>query len=34
MICLDPARRIYAKNALKHPYFDDLKPEDIIKFQP
>jgi serine/threonine protein kinase len=27
MLQYDPAKRITAKNALKHPYFDDLPPE-------
>jgi serine/threonine protein kinase len=27
MLQYDPAKRITAKDALKHPYFDDLPPE-------
>lgn len=33
LLALDPARRISMKEALKHPYFNDLLPEDIAKFQ-
>jgi cyclin-dependent kinase 2 len=33
MLALDPARRISMKEALKHPYFSDLLPEDIIKYK-
>ena len=29
MLQLDPARRISMKEALKHPYFNDLKHEDV-----
>jgi cyclin-dependent kinase 2 len=29
MLCYDPSRRIHAKDALKHPYFDDLDLESI-----
>ena len=34
MIELDPAKRIYVKEAMKHPYFDDLNREDIVKYFP
>ena len=33
LLALDPARRISMKEALKHPYFNDLLAEDIAKFQ-
>ena len=33
MLALDPARRISMKEALKHPYFDDLSMEDKSKYQ-
>jgi serine/threonine protein kinase len=33
MLNLDPARRISMKEALKHPYFSDISPEDIAKYQ-
>ena len=33
MLNLDPSRRISMKEALKHPYFSDLKEEDIKKFK-
>ena len=29
MIALDPAKRISVKEALKHPYFNELKPEEL-----
>ncbi|EGR34826.1 hypothetical protein IMG5_000530 [Ichthyophthirius multifiliis] len=32
MIELDPAQRISVKEALRHPYFDELKKEDIMKY--
>jgi len=32
MIALDPAKRISVKEALKHPYFEDLKAEDLSRF--
>lgn len=34
MIELDPAKRIYVKEAMKHPFFDDLNREDLIKYFP
>lgn len=34
MIELDPAKRIYVKEALKHPYFDDLNREDLQRYFP
>ncbi|EAS00630.2 cyclin-dependent kinase-like Serine/Threonine kinase family protein (macronuclear) [Tetrahymena thermophila SB210] len=34
MIALDPAKRISVKDALRHPYFEDLSREDIAKFEP
>lgn len=33
MLAIDPSRRISMKEALKHPYFSDLSPEDIAKYQ-
>ena len=33
MLALDPARRISMKEALKHPYFNDLTAEEISKYQ-
>ena len=33
MIVLDPARRISMKEALKHPYFADIRPEDLERFR-
>lgn len=33
MIALDPSKRISVKEALKHPYFEDLKAEDIAKYE-
>ncbi|KRX00765.1 Protein kinase-like domain [Pseudocohnilembus persalinus] len=33
MIQLDPVRRISVKEALQHPYFNDLKQEDIDRFK-
>ena len=33
MLALDPARRISMKEALKHPYFNDLSSDDISKYQ-
>lgn len=33
LLQLDPARRISMKEALKHPYFNDLRQEDIEKFK-
>jgi len=34
MISLDPAKRIYVKEAMRHPYFDDLLREDLVKYFP
>ncbi|CAK92511.1 unnamed protein product (macronuclear) [Paramecium tetraurelia] len=34
MIALDPAKRIYVKEAMKHPFFDDLNKEDLAKYFP
>jgi cyclin-dependent kinase 2 len=34
MIALDPAKRIYVKEAMKHPFFDDLSKEDLVKYFP
>ncbi|CAD8046748.1 unnamed protein product [Paramecium primaurelia] len=34
MIALDPAKRIYVKEAMKHPFFDDLNKEDLVKYFP
>lgn len=34
MLALDPAKRISMKEALKHPYFADVQPEDMAKFAP
>ena len=34
MIALDPAKRIYVKEAMRHPYFDDLNKDDLIKYFP
>jgi cyclin-dependent kinase 2 len=34
MIELDPAKRIYVKEAIKHPFFDDLNREDLVKYFP
>ena len=31
---LDPAKRIYVKDAMKHPYFDDINRDEIIKYFP
>ena len=33
LLALDPAKRISMKEALKHPYFNDLTSEDISRFQ-
>jgi serine/threonine protein kinase len=33
MLQLDPARRISMKEALRHPYFSDLKQEDMDKYK-
>jgi len=33
MIALDPAKRISVKEALKHPFFNELKPEELQKFE-
>lgn len=33
LLALDPARRISMKEALKHPYFNDISVEDINRFQ-
>lgn len=33
MVALDPAKRISVKEALKHPYFDDLSREDVQKYE-
>lgn len=33
MLQLDPARRISMKEALKHPYFSDIRQEDIDKYR-
>ena len=33
MLHLDPARRISMKEALKHPYFNELRSEDIEKYK-
>jgi cyclin-dependent kinase 2 len=33
MLALDPARRISMKEALKHPYFAEILPEDISKYK-
>jgi cyclin-dependent kinase 2 len=33
MLHLDPARRISMKEALKHPYFADIRPEDLERFR-
>lgn len=33
MLQLDPARRISMKEALKHPYFHDLRQEDMDKYR-
>jgi len=32
MIALDPIKRISVKDALRHPYFNDLKKEDVEKY--
>lgn len=32
LLQLDPAKRISMKQALKHPYFSDLRQEDIDKY--
>ena len=32
MIALDPIKRISVKDALRHPYFNDLSKEDIERF--
>ena len=34
MIALDPAMRISVKDALRHPYFDELSRQDIAKYEP
>ena len=33
MLNLDPARRISMKEALRHPFFSDLRQEDIDKYR-
>jgi len=33
LLQLDPSKRISMKEALKHPYFNDLKAEDIERFR-
>lgn len=33
MLQLDPARRISMKEALRHPYFNDIRPEDIERYR-
>jgi len=33
MLQLDPARRISMKDALKHPYFSDLRTEDMDRYR-
>ena len=33
MLQLDPAKRISMKEALKHPYFNDIRQEDLEKFR-
>ena len=33
MLQLDPARRISMKEALRHPYFHDLRPEDLDRYR-
>lgn len=33
MLALDPARRISMKEALKHPYFAEILPEDVNKYK-
>ena len=33
LLALDPAKRISMKEALKHPYFNDLHAEDVAKYQ-
>lgn len=32
LIALDPIKRISMKEALKHPYFDDITDADIKKY--
>jgi len=34
MVALDPAKRISVKEALRHPYFNDLKKEDLSMYEP
>lgn len=34
MIVLDPAKRIYVKEALKHPFFEDLNKDELTKYYP
>ena len=33
MLALDPKRRISMKEALKHPYFNDLSEEEKSRYQ-
>jgi cyclin-dependent kinase 2 len=33
MLQLDPARRISMKEALRHPYFSELRAEDVERFR-
>ena len=32
LLALDPAKRISMKEALKHPYFNDISSEDLSRF--